>query len=111
MAALGLAAVVAQAVGCTPAPPTLEVDGRYVHLTNTTRDPWTSIEIWVNDQYRVTQNQLGAGQRFTAPLDVFVAGFGQRFDPGRQPVRGVEATARTSSGGDVRLVWGAERRR
>jgi hypothetical protein len=40
-----------------------------------------------------------------------VAGFGQRFDPVRQAVQGVEVTASTTDGAPVKLVLGKGRRR
>ena len=51
------------------------------------------------------------GERFGVPLNAFVAGFGQRFSPGRQVVQGIEVTASTGTGRTVRLVWGEGRRR
>jgi len=81
-----------------------------VRVENQTGKEWTDVEIWVNDHYRVTRPRIEAGERFQAPLDAFVAGFGQRHDTARQAVRGVEVTAK-SSDGDVRLVWGEGRRR
>lgn len=89
----------------------LVVDAHEVAVTNTTSTPWTDIEIWVNDHYRVTTARLEPRGRFHAPLDAFVAGFGQRFDPRRQAVRGVEVTATTSTGESIRLRWGEGRRR
>lgn len=89
----------------------LVVDAHEVAVTNTTATPWTDIEIWVNDHYRVTTARLEPHGRFHAPLDAFVAGFGQRFDPRRQAVRGIEVTATTSTGESIRLTWGEGRRR
>ena len=80
-----------------------------MRVENQTNHEWTDVEIWVNDHYRVTRPRIDAGERFQAPLEAFVAGFGQRFDTARQSVRGVEVTAK-SSDGDVRLVWGEGRR-
>lgn len=80
-------------------------------MENFSDDAWTGVEVWVNDHYRVTSPALARRGRLVAPLDTFVAGFGQRFDPRRQRVRGIEVTARTASGAPVRLVWGTGRRR
>lgn len=80
-------------------------------VENQTVQVWTEIEIWVNDQYRVTKGSMAPGERFVVPLDAFVAGFGQRFDARRQQVAGVEVTARAADGARVTLVWGKGRRR
>ncbi|MBI2835844.1 MAG: hypothetical protein HYX76_15605 [Acidobacteria bacterium] len=58
----------------------------------------------------MTAPALAAEGRLDVPLGAFVAGFGQRFDPRRQKVTGVEVTAESASG-PVRLTWGAGRRR
>lgn len=89
----------------------LVVDAHQVVVTNTTSTRWTDVEIWINDHYRATAARLEPRGRFHAPLDAFVAGFGQRFDPRRQPVRGVEVTATTDTGQSIRLTWGEGRRR
>jgi hypothetical protein len=98
--------------GCRAAPaPALSLDeGRLIVLNQTGRE-WREIEIWINDHYRVTVATIAPGGRFVAPLNTFVAGFGQRLDPGRQPVRGVELTGRDETGASVKLVWGEGRRR
>ncbi len=80
-------------------------------VENASDEAWHDVEVWLNDHYRVTSARLEARGRLVAPLDTFVAGFGQRFDVRRQPLRGIEVTARTADGRPVRLVWGAGRRR
>jgi hypothetical protein len=80
-------------------------------IENQTRDDWVDVEVWVNDHFRGTLSRLPAGGRTSAPLNNFVAAFGQKFDRARQSVFGVEVTARTASGKPVRLVWGSGRRR
>jgi hypothetical protein len=72
---------------------------------------WSSVEVWLNDHYRVQVSGLEAGQRLDVPIGVFVAGFGQRFDPKRQVPFGVEVSARGADGRPVRLIWGKGRRR
>lgn len=79
-------------------------------VQNLTRDDWVAVEIWLNDHYRVTKAAMPAGERFSVPLDTFVAGFGQRFNPARQLVQGIEVTASTAAGTPVRLVWGEGRK-
>jgi len=92
-------------------PPAITVEARAMTVQNQSREPWENVEIWLNDHYRVTRSRMPAGERFGVPLDAFVAGFGQRFVPGRQVVKGIEVTATTATGQAVRLVWGEGRRR
>jgi hypothetical protein len=98
------------ATACSTPPERLRVDGRTLTVFNDSDRPWRSVEIWVNDHYRVTRDAIAPGERFQAPLNAFVAGFGQRFPP-QQDVTGVEVTATDSGGEAVRLVLGNGRRR
>lgn len=84
---------------------------RRIIVTNTSDEEWRDIEVWVNHHYRAVATTLGPKGRMTAPLGEFVAGFGQRFDPARQKVVGVEVTATTASGQPVKLTWGEGRKR
>ncbi|MFB3853040.1 MAG: hypothetical protein ACE148_04370 [Vicinamibacterales bacterium] len=93
-----------------PAEPIL-VQRTQLTVHNQTRQDWHDIQVWVNDHYRVLVKSIEAGQRYRVPLDMFVAWQGQRFDPARQVVQGVEVTALTADGSDVVLVWGKGRRR
>ncbi|MDO8835833.1 MAG: hypothetical protein Q7V01_09560 [Vicinamibacterales bacterium] len=86
------------------------VEGRVLTVQNLTGEDWLAVEIWLNHHYRVTRAAMPAGERFSVPLDTFVAGFGQRFNPNRQAVQGIEVTATTTGGKPVRLVWGEGRR-
>jgi hypothetical protein len=98
-------------VACTPAPDPLLIRSGVVRIQNQTDQEWHDVEIWLNDHYRVTAASIPPGSRFDAPLGVFVAGFGQRFDPRRQSPSGMELTATQEDGTPVRLVWGKGRRR
>ena len=104
-AGLGLA-------GCgTPPPGPISFEGRAIIVTNLTADEWQNVEVWLNDHYRVTKSRMPPGERFSIPFSAFVAGFGQRFDAARQPIRGVEVAASAPEGRTVKLVWGTGRRR
>ena len=111
------AAVVAALTGLvaaacsTPHPGPISIRERAVTIENQSAHEWQNVEVWVNDHYRVTKSRMPAGERFAIPLTAFVAGFGQRFDPARQVVQGVEVTASTNDGTPVKLVLGRGRRR
>lgn len=107
-----LASFVSGVVACSePERRPIRIEGRLLTVENLTGEAWENVEIWLNDHYRVTKPQMPAGERFGVPLDAFVAGFGQRFNPARQVVQGLEVTATTSGGKPVRIVWGEGRRR
>ena len=54
---------------------------------------------------------LAPGGRLEIPLGVFVAAFGQNFDPKKQVPFGIEVTAVAADGKPVKIVWGKGRRR
>lgn len=84
-------------------------EGRVV-VTNLTQAAWSDVEVWLNDSYRAQAKSLAPGQRLEIPLGVFVAGFGQTFDPSRQSPRGVRVSAGTADGARVSVTWGQGRR-
>ena len=86
------------------------IEGRVLTVSNLTPGEWRQVEIWLNYHYRVTKARMPAGERFGVPLDTFVAGFGQRFNPARQVVQRIEVTATTAGGAPVRIVWGEEKK-
>jgi len=99
------------APGCDEERPAILVQDTTISVENQSGEAWSAVEVWLNDHYRVTARALEAEGRLVVPLDAFVAGFGQRFDRRRQTPFGIEVTARTASGQEVRLVWGKGRRR
>jgi hypothetical protein len=82
-----------------------------VTVHNFTPDEWRDVEVWLNYHYRVTKPSMPPGERLGIPLDVFVAGFGQRFDVRRQVVQTVQVKAKTKSGAPVDLMFGTGPRR
>jgi len=100
---IGLLACVL-AAGCSkpPADP-LQLDRNILTVDNRTSTDWTKVEIWLNYYYRVTVRSIPKQSRFQAPLDTFVAGFGQRFDFRRMQVRELRLTATLPDGKPLEL--------
>ena len=92
------------ALACS-APPVdpLQLDRNILTVNNRSSRDWTNVEIWLNTSYRVTAASIRAGSRFQAPLDGFVAGFGQRFDFKRMQVRDLRLTATLPDGQRLEL--------
>jgi hypothetical protein len=82
-----------------------------VTVQNASTEQWQNVEVWLNYHYRVTTPSMPAGQRLGIPLNVFVAGFGQRFDVRRQVVQTIQVKATTGSGSPVDLMFGRGPRR
>jgi hypothetical protein len=83
----------------------LQLDAGRLTVTNTTKDDWTHVEIWVNRQYRLTVESIPAGQQLQTPLSIFIEAYGQRFDFKRQQIRDLRLSAKLPSGEpvDVRM--------
>ena len=87
--------------GQTPEP--LKLDGNMLTVDNRTSREWKNVEIWLNTYYRITTSSIPAGGRLQAPLDVFIAGYGQRFDVHRTQVRDLHLTATLPDGKPLEL--------
>ena len=100
-----LASLVTAACRERPAPLAV-ADGRIV-VSNLTPEPWTDIEVWLNGYYLARAATLPPGGRLDAPLLRFQNGYGRYFDPKREPIREVRASARTRSGQKLEFRWPA----
>src|SRR5258706_113298 len=91
---LALIVVVAAAAGCyQPPDEPLKLERNILTVDNRSTHDWNRVEIWLNTYYRITTKSVRAGSRFQAPLDTFVAGYGQRFDFRRAQIRDLRLTA------------------
>ena len=105
--AFGAVALAALVAGCSgpPEPKPLQLDGNRLTVNNRTSADWTSVEIWVNQHYRVTVPSIAARSQFTVMLDAFVAGFGQRFDVKRQQLTDLRLAAKQPDGTPVEIRY------
>ncbi len=106
---IALVAGLAACSGEEPQPIVVRSDR--ISVINMTNVTWTGVDVWLNDHYRAQAQTLLPGQRLDVPIDVFIAGWAQRFDPKKQFPFGIEVTANGSDGKPVRLTWGKGRRR
>ena len=102
---LGLVLIAALAtVGCRSIPEEpLQLERNMLTVHNTSSNDWSNVEVWLNTYYRVTTASVPAGSRFQAPLDTFVAGFGQRFDFHRAQIKDVRLTAKLADGKPIEI--------
>jgi hypothetical protein len=97
LALLAGAAIAAGA--CSKAPiEVLKLDGNMLTVDNQTNDEWKNVEIWLNTYYRLKTDSIPANGRFQAPLDAFVAGFGQRFEFRRMQIKDLKLNATLPDG-------------
>jgi hypothetical protein len=88
----------------TPARDPLVLEGNRLTVYNDTDSDWRDVEIWLNWQFRITIPAIPRGAPFTAPLDVFVAGFGQRFDFKRMQIRDLRLKGKNADGEPFELT-------
>jgi len=100
--------LVVSACGGEEPQPIVVASGR-ISVTNMTDTAWTDVEVWLNDYYRGQAPALAVGQRLDMPIDRFVAGYGQRFNPKKQSPYGVQVNARGANGKPIRIIWGKAR--
>jgi hypothetical protein len=100
----GIAALLAVALGvvsagCRKLPEDpLKLERNMLTVTNQSGHDWSGVEVWLNTYYRITTSSIPAGGRFQAPLDTFVAGYGQRFDFRRAQIKDLRLTAKGPDG-------------
>jgi len=87
----------------TPPDEPLKLERNMLTVDNRSSRDWTNVEIWLNTYYRITTSSVPAGGRVQAPLDTFVAGFGQRFDFHRMQVKDLRLTAKLPDGTPLEL--------
>jgi hypothetical protein len=97
-----VAAAVASACSKPKVEP-LELDRGLLTVTNDTGETWSQVEIWINQQFRVTTPSIEAGSRFQVPLGSFVEGFGQRFDFNRMQIKDLRLKATKSDGSAMEI--------
>ena len=96
--AVALALLSSSAACQKPPEDPLKLERNLLTVTNQTETDWSGVEIWLNTYYRITTSSIGAGARFQAPLDTFVAGYGQRFDFRRMQIKDLRLTAKLPDG-------------
>jgi len=99
-----LIVAVAASAGCyQPPDEPLKLERNILTVDNRSTQDWNRVEIWLNTYYRITAKSVRAGSRFQAPLDTFVAGYGQRFDFHRAQIRDLRLTATLPDGAPLEI--------
>ncbi len=96
--------IAAATIGCgSERKEPLRLEGNLLTVDNQTSQDWNDVQIYLNGYFRVSYPMIRANSRFQAPLDVFVAGFGQRFDFRRMQIRSLKLTATLPDGKPLEL--------
>jgi hypothetical protein len=75
-----LGATLGAAACAGPARPVLQLEGARLTVYNDSDEAWHDVEVLLNHHFRMTPDDMPPEQVVHAPLDVFVAGYGQRFN-------------------------------
>ena len=78
--------------------PVLQLDGARLTLYNDSDEVWHDVEVVLNHHFRITPDDMPPEQVVHAPLDVFVAGYGQRFNFKTMQITDLRLKAKRPSG-------------
>ena len=81
----------------------LKLERNQLIVDNRSAHDWNNVEIAINFYYRLRVPKIAAASRFTATLDTFTAGFGQRLDWHRTQIRDLKLTATLPDGKPLEL--------
>ena len=82
----------------------LQLDSGRLTVVNHSGQVWRDVEVWINQQFRVTTPMIMNNQAFHAPLDHFVTGYGQRFNFSRMQIKDVRMNAKGEDGAPFEIV-------
>src|SRR5262245_17200577 len=71
---------VAASAACERSRPALNLDGNRLTIYNDTNEEWRDVEVILNYHFRIQPKDIQPDGIVQAPLDIFVAGYGQRFN-------------------------------
>ena len=93
------------AIACG-APPVevLQLDSSQLTVVNHSGQVWRDVEVWINQQFRVTTPMIMNDQAFHARLEHFVSGYGQKFNFSRMQINDVRMKAKGEDGAPVEIV-------
>jgi hypothetical protein len=97
-AAMGALLVLAAACSSNVRVDPIQLEKNLVTVDNRSDHDWSDVQIWINRQFRATVPRIAKGQRFQAPMNLFVTGYGQRFNFSRMQITDVRVNAKRPDG-------------
>jgi hypothetical protein len=76
----------------------IQLDGMRLTVDNTSGQDWADVEIWINRQFRMKVPAIKSGQRLQTQLDLFVTGYGRRFEFGRMQLNDLRLNGKRPDG-------------
>jgi hypothetical protein len=85
--------------------PALNLDGTRLTIYNDTDETWSSVEVILNQHFRIQPKDIEPDGIVQAPLDIFVAGYGQRFNFKTMQITDLRLTAKRPNGEPIELRY------
>ena len=85
--------------------PVLQLEGARLTLYNDSDEAWHDVEVVLNHHFRITPEDMPPEQVVHAPLDIFVAGYGQRFNIKTMQITDLRLTAKRPNGEPVEVKY------
>jgi hypothetical protein len=85
--------------------PVLHLEGAQLTLYNDSDEAWHDVEVVLNHHFRITPEDMPPEQVVHAPLDIFVAGYGQRFNFKTMQITDLRLTAKRPNGEPVEVKY------
>jgi len=104
--AAALVCTAAWTAACSePTRPALNLDGNRLTIHNDTDETWSDVEVILNQHFRIQPKDIEPNGIVQAPLDVFVAGYGQRFNFKTMQIKDLRLTAKRPNGEPIELRY------
>jgi len=85
--------------------PALNLDGNRLTIYNDTDETWSHVEVILNQHFRIQPKDIEPDGIVQAPLDIFVAGYGQRFNFKTMQIKDLRLTAKRPNGEPIELRY------
>jgi hypothetical protein len=93
-----LVGAVAASAACERTRPALNLDGNRLTIYNDTDEEWRDVQVILNYHFRIQPKNIEPDGIVQAPLDIFVAGYGQRFNFKTMQIRDLVLKAKRPNG-------------
>ena len=85
--------------------PALHLDGNRLTIYNDTAETWSDVEVILNQHFRIQPKDIAPDGIVQAPLDIFVAGYGQRFNFKTMQITDLRLKAKRPNGEPIELRY------
>ena len=85
--------------------PALNLDGTRLTIYNDTDEEWQDVEVILNHHFRIQPKNIEPAGIVQAPLDIFVAGYGQRFNFKTMQITDLRLKAKRPNGEPIEVRY------